>query len=252
MLLLMILSVSSSSSSASSAFNVVIIIITIIIIVACCCVCYACMSCSQQGTDSQEQHIQWIRSIPSERALFSPKIPYDQGELALLSYVHVTIIIITVIIISNSSNSNSGSSSGSCGYSNGSSRGSKVTVAEAVAAVGLVVTRSYQLLQYYRDLYLLPLQQGCVAETNALIATILQGSSATPHNSSTLLQRYSEMSVRVVLDYRDLKRLLLWEYFLPQRSSATSDNSITILQRYSETYVMVVLDYRDLKRFLLW
>ena len=49
------------------------------------------MSCSQQGTDSQEQRRQWIRSIPSERALFSPKIPCDQGELALLSYVHVTL-----------------------------------------------------------------------------------------------------------------------------------------------------------------
>ena len=48
------------------------------------------MSCSQQGTDSQEQRRQWIRSVPSERALFSSKIPCDQGELALLSYVHVT------------------------------------------------------------------------------------------------------------------------------------------------------------------
>ena len=59
--------------------------------VACCCVCCACMSCSQQGTDSQEQRRQWIRSIPLERALFNPKIPYNIGELALLSYVHAIV-----------------------------------------------------------------------------------------------------------------------------------------------------------------
>ena len=58
--------------------------------VACCCVCCACMSCFQQGTDSQEQRRQWITSIPLERALFNPKIPYNHGELALLIYVHVT------------------------------------------------------------------------------------------------------------------------------------------------------------------
>ena len=47
-------------------------------------------------------------------------------------------------------------------------------------------------------------------------------SSAEPDNSSTIFLRYSETSVRVVLDYRDLKRLLLYQYYMSQRSSAKS------------------------------